>query len=316
SLDDILDFANQLDAAANGAKINAALVNRLASRISEIPFPRASLSAVEKNALSFGFWTEKHVDSERKLNLKAALDKASGEKVRDLRGLMAPFLRDTLVAYNYVHYAPPGAQVLYTNPVFLRSPEFLGVQGNHRMWRSTEVFGSGWPSNGGGRLVGSLAGLPYALAEAEQNFLVPAQTQALIWGDLVPQMMLSATVPRWWNVTPAQMHWVALHMRYAQSLFAEAALDPAVREQVLQAVRAHAVPARTVEVGRLLEEGDVRAALERVTPSELFAVGKEMISRQQEAPGPCLSELRRLASAFPDEVNYPKISRAFGTPKP
>ena len=40
--------------------------------------------------------------------------------------------------------------------------------------------------------MGSLSGLPYALAEAEQNFLIPTQTQALIWGDLVPQMMLTA----------------------------------------------------------------------------------------------------------------------------
>jgi hypothetical protein len=44
--------------------------------------------------------------------------------------------------------------------------------------------------------VGSLSGLPYALAEAEQNFLVPTQTQALIWGDLVPQMMLTARACR------------------------------------------------------------------------------------------------------------------------
>ena len=90
-----------------------------------------------------------------------------------MRGLLAPFLRDTLVAYNYIHYAPPGAQVLYTNPLFVRSHDFLGMQGANHTWRSTEVFGTGWPSNGGGRLVGSLAGLPYALAEAEQNFLVP-----------------------------------------------------------------------------------------------------------------------------------------------
>ena len=63
------------------------------------------------------------------------------------------------------------------------------------------MYGTGWPSNAGGRLVGSLAGLPYALAEAEQNFLVPTQTQALIWGDLVPQMMLTARTPRFWTVT-------------------------------------------------------------------------------------------------------------------
>ena len=55
------------------------------------------------------------------------------------------------------------------------------------------------------------------------------QTQALIWGDLVPQMIVSAVIPRWWNVTPSQLHWVALHMRYAESLLAQSALDPALR---------------------------------------------------------------------------------------
>ncbi|MFN7993205.1 MAG: hypothetical protein U0Q18_06375 [Bryobacteraceae bacterium] len=323
SLDDILDFGSQLDAAAKGEKVNSALVNRLASRISEIPFPRASLSAVEKNALSFGFWTEKHIDSERKLNLKAAMEKATGEKIRDLRSLMAPFLRDTLVAYNYVHYAPPGAQVLYTNPVFVRSHDFLGVQGTNHMWRSTEVFGSGWPSNGGGRLVGSLAGLPYALAEAEQNFLVPDQTQALIWGDLVPQMMLSAVIPRWWNVTHSQMHWVALHLRYAESLLAESALNRELRQQVLDALSLQAAPVRVRQVQTLLEQGEVKAAAAKVTPSELFVLASRMRSEKarteagvNEAGSSLLAEMHRLAAESPQEVNYQAVSAAFGTPKP
>ncbi len=154
--------------------------------------------------------------------MRALIDKAQGnpEKLKDIRGALAPFLRDTLVAYNYVHYAPPGAQILYTNPLFVRSHDFIGMQGAIHTWKATEMLGTGWPSNGGGRLVGSLANLPYALAEAEQNFLIPTQTQALIWGDLVPQMILSAKIPRWWNVTPAQVHWVGLQMRYGQSLLA------------------------------------------------------------------------------------------------
>ena len=103
--------------------------------------------------------------------------------------------------------------------------------------------------------MGSLAGLPYALAEAEQNFLVPAQTQALIWGDLVPQMILSAKIPRWWNVTPAQMHWVGLHLRYARAIMAEAAIDAGTRKQVLDALAAQANPARTMLVARLARSG-------------------------------------------------------------
>jgi len=320
SLDDLFGLAAHLDDLARGEKLNTALVNRLAARISEIPLPRATLSAVEKNALSFGYYTERHVDAERKANLRAAIGRASGEKLRDVRGVLAPLLRDTLVAYNYVHYAPPGAQVLYTNPLFVRSHDFLGVQGANHTWRATEVFGSGWPSNGGGRLVGSLAGLPYALAEAEQNFLVPDQTQALIWGDLVPQMMLCAVVPRWWNVSHSQMHWLALHLRYGESLIAEAAMDPAVRQEVLRVLSAQAVPVRVREIARLLDSGDVHAAASRVTPSELFVLAKDMAGRSadrlESAPSPLLAEIRRLAATSPGQVNYAAISAEFGTPKP
>jgi len=315
-LDDLFELANHVDSLARGEKLNTALVNRFSSRVADIPLARATLSPIEKNALSFGYWTDKHVDAERKLNLRAAVQRASGEKPRDVRGLLAPFLRDTLVAFNYAHYAPPGAQVLYTNPLFVRTHDFLGVQGTNHMWRPTEVFGSGWPSNGGGRLVGSLAGLPYALAEAEQNFLVPEQTQALIWGDLVPQMIVSAVIPRWWNVTPSQLHWVALHMRYAESLLAEGALDPVLRRDALAVLSAQAAPARVRQVALLLENGDVPAALNKVTPSELFVMASRMAGDAQRAPSPLLAEIRRLAARSPREINYPAISAAFGTPKP
>ena len=48
---------------------------------------------------------------------------------------MAPFLRDTLIGLNYAHYAPPGAQVLYTNPLFVRSHDFVGLQGTNGTWK-------------------------------------------------------------------------------------------------------------------------------------------------------------------------------------
>jgi hypothetical protein len=313
SLDDMLELADHLE---SGGQPNSALMDRLAARISEVQLPRATLSAVEKNVLAIGYWTDKHIESERRLNLRAAVDRASGEKLKEVRGLLAPLLRDTLVAYNYAHYAPPGAQVLFTNPVFVRSHDFVGMPGVSATWRTTDVFGTGWPSNGGGRLVGSMAGLPYALAEAEQNFLVPQQTQALIWGDLVPQMIESAVIPRWWKVTPSQMHWVALHLRYGESLLAEAALNPKTREAVLEILSRQAAPARLARVERLLESGDVKAAVDRVTPSELFVLARHMAARPPAAPSPLLAEIQRLAKESPDEENYRAISAAFGTPKP
>jgi hypothetical protein len=318
SLNTIFELADHLESLGKGDKVNTALVNRLTARISEIQLPRSALTSVEKNALAFGYWTEKHIEEQRKLNLRAVIEKAAGDpaRLKDARGYLAPFLRDTLVAYNYTAYAPPGAQVLYTNPLFVRSHDFLGVQGSNHTWKSTELFGTGWPSNGGGRLVGSLTGLPYALAEAEQNFLVPSQTQALIWGDLVPQMILSAKIPRWWNVTPAQMHWVALQMRYAGSELAAATIDAAVRQQVLDALAQHANPARTLQVGRLLEQGEVKAAVDKITPAELFTMGIELSAQRQNDDGVCLAEIHRLAREVPDQVSPQVISRAFGTPKP
>jgi hypothetical protein len=318
SLDPLFQLDDQLQSIARGAKLDTALVAKLSGRISEIQLPRASLSETEKNTISFGFWTEKHIDAQRRLNLRAAIEKAGSdpEKIKDVRGLLAPLMRDTLLAYNYAYYAPPGSQILYTNPVFVRSHDFIGGQGTNHTWRATEMVGSGWPTSAGGRLIGSLATLPYALAEAEQNFLIPAQTQALIWGDLVPQMILSAKIPRWWNVTPSQLHWVGLHLRYGRELLAESAFDSELRVQVLDALGLLAAPARTREVGRLLEQGDAKDAVERVTPSELFLLGREMSGARRDSTSALGTEIRQLAESSPKEINYEAISRAFGTPKP
>jgi hypothetical protein len=129
-------------------------------------------------------------------------------------------------------------------------------------------------------------------------------------------MILSAKIPRWWRVTPPQMHWVGLHMRYGQSLLAESALDAELRQQLLEILGTLASPARTVRIGALLEEGEVPAAVEHVTPSELFALAREMAPRYKDRQNVCLSEMRSLASQHAEQVNYQAISRAFGTPKP
>ncbi|MDQ6700537.1 MAG: hypothetical protein M3Z36_10175, partial [Acidobacteriota bacterium] len=314
SLNTLFQLADSLA----GQKVNAAVLGRLAARVAEIQLPRASLSGAEKNALAFGYWTERHIESERKLNVRAAISKAANdpEKLNDIRGSLAPFLRDALVAYNYVHYAPPGAQILYTNPLFVRGHDFIGMQGSNHTWKATELFGTGWPSNGGGRLIGSMAGLPYALAEAEQNFLVPTQTQALIWGDLVPQMVLSAKIPRWWNVTPAQIHWVGLHMRYAESLLAGAVMNPDLRNQVIETLGHQAVPARTLLAARDIDAGDVRGAIAKLTPSELYVLTSEMLEKRPAGTDVLGAELLKLKSEHGSEVSDAAISKAFGTPKP
>ncbi|HEU0123612.1 MAG TPA: hypothetical protein VFQ91_23980 [Bryobacteraceae bacterium] len=318
SLKALGDLSAHLDALGKGGKLDPGMVQRVSGRLSEIQLPRAGLTGVEKNAMIFGYWSERHIEMQRKLNLRAQVEKAAGDanKLADVRGALTPLLRDTLVGLNYAHYAPPGAQILYTNPVFVRSHDFLGLQGAAQTWRQTEVVGSGWPASSGGRLVGSLCGLPYALAEAEQNFLIPSREQALIWGDLVPQIVQSSKIQRFWNVTPTQMQWVALHMRLSEVMLAEAALDDALRGRVTRTLAQYAPPARARQVGEWLAEGRVKKALDNVTPSELFLLAREMHGLRAEEGDQLAAEIRQIAKAAPEAASYAAISRAFGTSKP
>ena len=319
-LNTIFDLADNLDGVSKGQPLNTALTGRLAARISEIQLPRNTLATPERSTLSYGYWTEKHIEDQRKLNLRVAIDKAAkdpqkqSEKLSDLRGELSGFLRDTLVGFNYMHYAPPGAQILRTNPLFVRNHDFIGVQDAQQTWSYTYVPGSGWPASAGGRLAGSLASLPYALAEAEQNFLIPSHEQALIWGDLVPQIMLTAIVPRWWNVSPVQTHWVGVHMAYGESLLGQAALNTERRRQVVAALDPYLAPGRLSKVDDLLRSGEPGTALEYVLPSEMYLLARSLAGQDRESS--LAQEIRRLAAEAPAELSAEAISQAFGTPKP
>jgi hypothetical protein len=317
SADLIFDLADNLEAVTKGEKLNSQLAQRLAARVADIQLPRNSMTANEKNSLAFGFYVDKHIEDERKLNFRAMIDKAAKdpEKLKDIRGQLAASLRDTVVGYNYIHYAPPGAQILMTNPLFVRGHDFIGMQGANHSWRPTEMHGTGWPANAGGRLIGSLAGLPYALAEAEQNFLIPKQTQALIWGDLVPQMILTATTPRFWSVTQAQMHYVGLHMRAAEALVAEASLNPALRQPVMEAVSSVVSPFRAAQTASAIAAGNVRGALDLLMPSELFLVAQKAADKAP-ALNPAWQKIAQVRSANAAAVSPGMISRTFGSPKP
>ncbi|HVY94791.1 MAG TPA: hypothetical protein VHA14_18640, partial [Bryobacteraceae bacterium] len=317
SPDTIFELSDNLEAVSKGEKLNAQLAARLAAKANDIQMPRSSMTFEEKGSQAFGYWVDRHINDQRKLNLRAQIDKASKnpEKLREIRGLLAPALRDTIVGYNYIRYAPPGAQILLTNPLFVRGHDFVGAQGGDHAWQATSMYGSGWPSSAGGRLIGSLSELPYALAEAEKDFLVPTQTQALIWGDLVPQMILSATIPRYWDVTPAQMRWVSASMRHAESMLAQAALDSTVRGTVLDAVKSAASLIRYDAVTRQIATGNVQNAIQLLTPSELYVIGQTLDGAMlNDDPGG--QTLVHLRAEVPDQVSPEAISRTWGTSKP
>ena len=112
--------------------------------------------------------------------------------------------------------------MLHTNPLFVRSHDFIGSENaEHDLEsdRGLRLRLAGERRRTAGGFV--WRSLPYALAEAEAEFPDPTQEQALIWGDLVPQMIVTAVIPRWWNVSPCSSTGWDMHMAYAESLLAE-----------------------------------------------------------------------------------------------
>ncbi len=309
-LDTLIGLCDMLKDPAHPAAPDAVL--RLAGQLREFKVPMVYVSAAERNAAFPGFWTEKHLDQERDVDIGALVEKKHRE-------LLTPFLRDTLVGLNYAYYAPPGAQILFHNPLFVRSHDFMGRNGQgtgNEIWGPGKVSGTGWPLSGGGRLVGALSGLPYGLAEAEQDFLIPSNTQALIWSDLAPQMVISATIPRWWTATRRQERWVADHQRLGEDLIAEAATSPETRDQVMTILRGHIEPHRREQMMTAIAAGRVSDALAMMTPADLYGLARRWMGTRAAVESPAYAELSQINLAASQEVSDAAISRLFGVPRP
>jgi hypothetical protein len=311
NIDNLITVADKTEKGQADAKALKNISDQL-KRLAETEPTRGSLSAEEKSSLAVGYWSDRHVDLERKLNVETLL---KGPEKKDPRALLAPLMRDSLVGLIYCYYAPPGAQLLLTNPLLVRSHDFIGPEGTPSEWRNTEVSGSGWPESAGGRLTGSLINLPYALAEAEQNFLSPKREQALIWADLVPQMIADVTINRWRDVSPDQLRWVALNIRRGKMLLSEAAMNFELRPRVLDALGRYLPPNRVAWLAANMQVEDFEHALLEIPTVDFYAIAVDPALSDVVSSEPSV-ELARIGAAHKPELSPGAIARAFGTPKP
>jgi len=245
----------------------------------------------------------------------------SHSQLEEARGQLASFLRDTLVGLNYAYYEPPGAQALHTNPLFVRSHDFAGetVGGMKNLWQAPSLLGQGTPAGGGAHFVGSLADLPYALADIEQDFISPESVQALIWKELAPEMLAGAVLPRWWNVTPMELHAIALYQRSGEELLTASAQDEALRAKVLAILSARMLPRETRQIEYGLLNGHTADVITEMMPADNFFLAAEFLRGNADypaAPASALQELQELCRQHPDQVNWNRLSRDFGTPHP
>jgi hypothetical protein len=245
----------------------------------------------------------------------------SRAQIEEARGQLGSFLRDTLVGLNYAYYEPPGAQALHNNPLFVRSHDFAGesVSGMKNLWQAPSLLGQGTPAGGGAHFVGSLADLPFALAELEQDFIAPASVQALIWKELTPHVLASAVLPRWWNVTPIELHAVALYQRSGEELLTASAEDAGLRSKVLEILSTRLLPQRIRQIEHSLVTGHASDLVSEMMPSDTFYLAAEFQRSNPNyagAAGSATLELQDLCRRHPDQVNWARISRDFGTPHP
>jgi len=294
----------------------------LTEQLKEFEMPRPIFKGSERSEWAAGIYNNSHTDAEMRADVGKALgSSASKGQIEEALGQLASFQRDTLVGLNYAYYAPPGAQALHNNPLLVRSHDFSAetVGGIKAVWQASHLFGEGSPAGGGAHLVGSLADLPYVLAEVEQDFIVPENVQALIWRELVPGLMTSAVLPRWWGVGGSELHAVTLYQKTGEEMLTLAAQKPELREKLMVILADRMTPQRSERVERALRNGHADEALSQVTPADTLYLAAEFRHRSpdvKDAWGTAGKELDSLTQEHSDEVDWSRLSRDFGVPHP
>jgi hypothetical protein len=322
SLDTLFGLYDGMTQMSHGASVGPLLLP-LAESLREFEMPRAIFTQTEKTSWAPPVYTSRHAELQARSDLTKILKApASPAQLEAARGQLTPFLRDTLVGLNYAYYEPPGAQVLHNNPLFVRSHDFssISVQGVQEIWGVPRLVGVGATAGGGAYLLGSLADLPYALASTEADFIVPKNTQALIWRDVVPHLLVGATLPRWWNVNKNEMHLAALYQRAGEELLTASANNANLRSRVTAILSDRMASVRLEQLDRALQNpSEIEIAISRVLPADLFYLAVDYRRQYPEDVskwGQANHELNELCQKYPADANWERLSAEFGVPRP
>ena len=321
SLDTLLALGEGLNAVAQGKAEDSSLLP-LAAELQEFEMPQPIFKSRERSEWAPGIYNNRHTELQMRTDLtKLIKSQFSPARLAEARGQLVPFVRDTLVGLNYAYYEPPGSEILHNNPLFVRSHDFSGetVLGYKLVWQAPELFGAGAAAGGGVHLVGSLSDLPYVLAVAEEDFIAPENVQALIWKEMVPWLLTSAILPRWWNVTGTELHAVALYQQAGEDLLAAAQQDEKLRHNLLDILSERMAPQRLSRLETALSTGHLKDMLPGIMPSETVFLTAEFSQRfpgNMEFWGAAGKELQDLSVHHPAEVTWQRLSQDFGVPHP
>lgn len=323
SLDTILALGEELNKMSQASvRVIGESFTQDAGDLRSLEMPRSIFTSGERNQWAAGYIESRHISMERQTDLAAFAKTArSTTELADARGQLTPYLRDTLMGFIYAYYEPPGAQMLHNNPLLVRTHDFYprAYGGVEQSWETPTLQGSGNTAGNGAHLAGSLAGLPYALAEVEQGFIVPKNVQALTWQEVTPELLIGAGLPRWWNTSRNELHAVTLYQTAGEELLKSAQKDPQVRQAVMAILGDRMYPSRLDQLERDLDAGRAEDAIPGILPSETSYLTAEFRKRypgRTDGWGTSGKELEDLSVRFPSEVSWETISRDFGAPHP
>jgi hypothetical protein len=320
-LDTLFALADGLNKMTRG-EVTADTLIPLAGVLREFEMPKPLFTNKERTEWDAEPYHDPHLELEMGTDLAKLLkSRGSSKKLAEARGQIVPFLRDSLVALNYAYYEPPGAQMVYNNALFVRSHDFSGatIMEGKEAWQTPRLYGRGRTAGGGAHLAGSLADLPYVLAQVEQQFIVPENVQSLIWEDLVPDLLTSAVVPRWWRVTRNELHAVTLYQRFGEELLAAAAENEKLRQRVMDILYDRMLPQSLEQVEETLHAGHGEEAISHLVPAETFYLAAEFRRRFPEESNKWTKsgqELEELSQRYRKEISWERLSVDFGVPHP
>jgi len=322
TFDTLFGLADGLAGMSKGQAASDGLM-RLAGELREFELPQPIFTDRERSEWASGIRKNPHANLQVKVDLGEVMTRSADdpEELTEARGQLTPFFRDVLVGLNYAYYEPPGAQMLHNNTLLVRSHDFSGqmTPTGEEMWQTPRMFGRGWSASGGAHLVGSLSDLPYVLAQIEQDFIVPENVQSLIWADLVPGVLTTAVLPRWWRVSADEMRAVSLYQQFGEQLVTAAGRDAALRGRIIEILSDRMVPNRLYRFEGLMAAGRTEEILPEIMPAEtahLAAEYRRLYPAEADSMGGAGQELAQLRSTNPTETSWERISEDFGVPHP
>ena len=135
----------------------------------------------------------------------------------------------------------------------------------------------------------------------------------------MPDLLVGAVLPRWWNVSQNELHAVALYQRSGEELITASAENEELRVKVMSILSDRMDPQEMGRVEQSLRAGPTAELLRRIPPADTFYLAAEFRGKYlAEAPsyGPASRELDDLSRRYPGEVSRERLSKDFGVPHP